>query len=209
MLINKLNETSKFKEFRSKYIYVGKNKYIDGFHEGIDLSSEKYKEQEIFCEISGVVSDKSYNRNSYGNKLVIKSDLSFLGKIFENDYIYGLYGHLDRYEDGIEIGKNVEEGEIIGYMGNTGFCLTKIDKIKRNGEIIYLDNYRRVTEEESKNKNFIGGIHLHLSFFVDKYEVVKKIEDLIENKKDLYIFQWGKYWFNPIKFIKFYKDIKG
>ena len=38
-----------------------------------------------------------------------------------NDGIYYYYAHLSRYEDGLEKGHKVKKGQIIGYVGDTGY----------------------------------------------------------------------------------------
>ncbi len=202
-MYNKLNVTSKFKEFRKGYINIGNNVFIDGLHEGIDYSSELNKEQEIYNELDGIVIEKSYNRNSYGNKVVVKVNMGYFTKFFEGDNVYLLYGHLDSINDNIIIGNEIKAGDIIGYMGNTGYCLTKIDKIHSNGRVKMLDSYRRVTEEESKDKKFFGGVHLHLSVFCNNAVFVDKIKKKLGNE---HIYQWGKYWINPEKFFEMIKE---
>ncbi|WP_250277823.1 M23 family metallopeptidase [[Clostridium] colinum] len=46
---------------------------------------------------------------------------------------YYYYAHLDSYEEGIEKGQKILAGNVIGYMGNTGY--SKIEGTKGNFEV--------------------------------------------------------------------------
>ncbi len=106
-------------------VYPGKTKYYfeDGYgtgrtyggdrkHEGIDIMSELNKPGclKIRSVSDGIIEKKGWLELG-GYRLGIRSSSG----------IYYYYAHLDHYEDGIEEGKHVRAGDIIGYMGNTGY----------------------------------------------------------------------------------------
>jgi murein DD-endopeptidase MepM/ murein hydrolase activator NlpD len=67
---------------------------------------------EVYSANSGVVVESSDGWNSgYGNYIIIK----------HQNGIYSLYGHLSLRL--VEIGDEVEKGELIGYVGNTGYTI--------------------------------------------------------------------------------------
>lgn len=84
----------------------------DRKHEGIDIMSTVNKPGclKIRSVSDGIIEKKGWLELG-GYRLGIRSSTG----------IYYYYAHLDKYEDGIEEGKHVNAGEIIGYMGNTGY----------------------------------------------------------------------------------------
>lgn len=80
----------------------------DRKHEGIDL-----------------IADKGTPVYSVGNGKIENVGWNELGGwrvgITGEDGIYYYYAHLDRYGKNIKQGKNISGGEIIGYVGNTGY----------------------------------------------------------------------------------------
>lgn len=67
---------------------------------------------EVYAANSGVVIESSDGWNTgYGNYIILKHE----------DGSYTLYGHLQMRV--VEKGKIVEKGELIGYVGNTGYTL--------------------------------------------------------------------------------------
>jgi murein DD-endopeptidase MepM/ murein hydrolase activator NlpD len=67
---------------------------------------------EVYSANSGVVIESSDGWNSgYGNYIIIK----------HQNGSYSLYGHLSLRL--VEIGDEVEKGELIGYVGNTGYTI--------------------------------------------------------------------------------------
>lgn len=84
----------------------------DRRHEGTDIMPTK-KERAYFTVVSvsdGVVEKKGW-LNLGGYRLGIRAE--------HGAYYY--YAHLDHYADGIEEGSRVEAGELIGYMGDSGY----------------------------------------------------------------------------------------
>lgn len=76
-----------------------------GFHQGIDISTEKG--QPVFATADGVVESAAYS-GDYGNLVVVR-------------HAFGLttrYGHLSAFAT--SAGRNVKRGEVIGYVGATG-----------------------------------------------------------------------------------------
>lgn len=203
-MVNKLQISSNFGEIRKNYIFLkregDKDIFITGKHEGVDYSSSINKKQLIYNETRGVIEDIGYLKNSYGNRVLVKTNISKFGKMFENDNVFFLYGHLDKVDSKIKVGKIIERGEVIGNMGNSGYCLTRLDS-KGN----FINTYRRVTEVESLDENFIGGVHLHLSVFFFSSDLSKRLLILIKDKDNI-IFQFGKYWINPIVFLELYNN---
>ncbi len=61
---------------------------------------------------AGTVISRYYDKGGYGNYIQIKHP---------NGYITG-YGHLSKFAQGLQVGKRVEQGEIIGYVGATGLA---------------------------------------------------------------------------------------
>ncbi|HBA96588.1 MAG TPA: hypothetical protein DCZ23_00620 [Lachnospiraceae bacterium] len=81
-------------------------------HEGIDIMSSVNKPGclAIRSVSDGIVEKKGWLELG-GYRLGIRS----------RSGVYYYYAHLDHYEDGIKEGTHVHAGEIIGYMGNTGY----------------------------------------------------------------------------------------
>jgi hypothetical protein len=84
----------------------------DRVHEGIDIMYGKNKRDEVpIVSISdGIVVKKGW-LNLGGYRLYIKA----------SDKLYFYYAHLSSYENGIKEGEKVYAGQILGYMGDTGY----------------------------------------------------------------------------------------
>lgn len=80
-------------------------------HTGIDIVGEGMTACHVKALMSGHVVDKGYQENGYGNYIVIDH---------ENGY-ETRYAHLADPAD-VNIGDHVEEGQIFGYMGATGYA---------------------------------------------------------------------------------------
>lgn len=94
---------SSYNDFGAERTYGGYRR-----HEGNDLIADLGTP--IVSITDGVVTAKGWNE--YGGERV--------GITTKKD-TYFYYAHLDRYENGIEIGKHVSAGDIIGYVGDTGY----------------------------------------------------------------------------------------
>ncbi|MEM7195898.1 MAG: peptidoglycan DD-metalloendopeptidase family protein [Pseudomonadota bacterium] len=78
-------------------------------HKGVDYAAPKGTP--IFSTGDGVVRQATRNKG-YGKTVVIRH-----GGQFET-----LYAHMSRFAKGIKAGKRVKQGDIIGYVGNTGWA---------------------------------------------------------------------------------------
>ncbi|MBR1653667.1 MAG: M23 family metallopeptidase [Clostridia bacterium] len=94
--------------------YIGITQaFKQGTHHGLDLGWHDYQGEPIYVSADGVVcatNDYDKSGQSWGNYV----------KIDHGNSIYTLYAHL---KDGICVtnGQEVKQGDIIGYMGNTGY----------------------------------------------------------------------------------------
>lgn len=89
--------------------------YNEGVHNGIDVVGKNYTCDYIRAHSKGVVIGVRNNCNdfengSYGNYVLLDHG---------NGY-QTLYGHMEYRSVHVNIGDSVNEGEVIGYMGNTG-----------------------------------------------------------------------------------------
>lgn len=89
--------------------------YKEGVHKGIDVVGKNYTCDYIRAHSKGVVIGVRNNCNdfengSYGNYVLLDHG---------NGY-QTLYGHMKYGSVHVNIGNSVNEGEVIGYMGNTG-----------------------------------------------------------------------------------------
>lgn len=85
-------------------------------HNGIDIVNQGYTLGYITAHSDGVVvgcrnNCNGFEKGSYGNYVKIKHD---------NGY-YTLYGHMAYNTVRVSVGQRVSKGEILGYMGNTGY----------------------------------------------------------------------------------------
>lgn len=80
-------------------------------HSGYDWSMPE--NTPIYAAASGIIENLTISNNGYGNRIIIKHP---------NGY-RTLYAHLKAsqpFAGGITLGQSVEQGELIGYSGNTG-----------------------------------------------------------------------------------------
>lgn len=105
---------------KSRVLKNGKNQITQGYsnsHKAVDLVKYKAETDYIIAHSDGVVVEvvKNYNKtdktgNSYGNYVKIRHT---------NGY-FTLYAHLKYKSVTVSVGNKVKEGQLIGYMGNTG-----------------------------------------------------------------------------------------
>ncbi len=82
-------------------------------HKGIDISSSGISGKPIVAAADGVVMTATYNTGGYGNYVMINHGVN-------NGASYvTLYGHMTRYV--VSAGQSVTQGQVIGYVGSTGF----------------------------------------------------------------------------------------
>lgn len=81
-------------------------------HEGVDIMASKDEPGclQIRSVCDGVIEQMGWLRLG-GYRIGIRSD---------NGYYY-YYAHMERYAGGVQKGDHVKAGEILGYMGNTGY----------------------------------------------------------------------------------------
>lgn len=108
----------------SRILKTGTNQVTQGYnsktHQGIDIVKYKGQLDYIVAHSDGEVVEvvKNYNRTdktggSYGNYVRIKHD---------NGY-YTLYAHMKYGSVTVSKGQKVKKGQVIGYMGNTGYSV--------------------------------------------------------------------------------------
>jgi murein DD-endopeptidase MepM/ murein hydrolase activator NlpD len=76
-----------------------------GYHQGLDISTEKG--QPVYATADGTVESSSYT-GDYGNLIILKHGFGLVTR----------YGHLSAF--GVQPGRTVKRGDIIGYVGSTG-----------------------------------------------------------------------------------------
>jgi murein DD-endopeptidase MepM/ murein hydrolase activator NlpD len=76
-----------------------------GFHQGIDLSTEKGSP--VFATADGTVQSAGYS-GDYGNLIVLRHDFDLSTR----------YAHLSGFN--VKAGQSVKRGDVIGYVGSTG-----------------------------------------------------------------------------------------
>lgn len=90
--------------------------YKQGVHGGMDLVNKNYTEDWIVAHSEGVVIETRTNcqgfeeGGSYGNYVFIR----------HKDNYYTLYAHLKYGTVKVNVGDNVEKGQVLGYQGATG-----------------------------------------------------------------------------------------
>ncbi|MCI5752456.1 MAG: peptidoglycan DD-metalloendopeptidase family protein [Oscillospiraceae bacterium] len=80
------------------------------FHKGIDINKPGCQGEAIVASAGGVVITASDTGNGYGVHVVID----------HGDNIATLYGHMSSTT--VSVGDEVQQGQIIGYIGNTGYA---------------------------------------------------------------------------------------
>lgn len=86
--------------------------YLDGsnFHSGIDIAGIPYGSN-VYATNNGVVI-----RSGYSN------DLGYHVMIDHNNGFYSLYAHLSGFAPGVDVGTVVARGQVIGYVGASGWA---------------------------------------------------------------------------------------
>ena len=93
-------------------------------HFGVDISAQEGSN--VYASKDGKIIKKDY-ANDLGNYIMIE----------HNDGHYSLYAHLSNFSDDIDIDASVSIGEIIGYVGQTGFAT----KPHLHFQILTCENY--------------------------------------------------------------------
>lgn len=114
---NYINSILKDKEFpikkENKYEYTNDWQSPRSFggertHEGIDIMCKKGTP--VVSVSDGRIQKKGWNTLG-GWRL----------GIVDRDNMYYYYAHLDRYAEGLRVGSRVKKGQVIGYVGDTGY----------------------------------------------------------------------------------------
>lgn len=77
------------------------------FHHAVDLGASSGTK--VYAVSGGTISEIGYN-GEFGNTITIN----------HNDTFYTMYNHLSGFKSGLEKGDTVKQGDVIGYVGNTG-----------------------------------------------------------------------------------------
>ena len=78
-------------------------------HYGVDISTRK--NTRILAAADGVISKIQKRKSGLGKVIRIYHEI---------DQIETVYGHMNKFAEGMRKGKKVKRGEVIGYVGNTG-----------------------------------------------------------------------------------------
>lgn len=78
------------------------------FHGGIDIAAPVGTP--IKASTGGLISRREFSK-SYGNVIYVEND----------DGTHARYAHMHKFEPGYRVGDRVQKGEVIGYMGSTGW----------------------------------------------------------------------------------------
>ena len=81
------------------------------FHSGLDIAGTGYGSP-VYASNNGVIIEEGYSR--YG--------LGYYIKIDHNNGYYSRYGHMSGFASGVVKGSTVERGQIIGYVGSSGWA---------------------------------------------------------------------------------------
>lgn len=80
------------------------------FHSGLDIAGTGYGSP-VYATNNGVITTMKYT-GTYGNHIIIN----------HNNGYYTLYGHMSGFAKGLSKGSTVERGQVIGYVGSTGWA---------------------------------------------------------------------------------------
>jgi murein DD-endopeptidase MepM/ murein hydrolase activator NlpD len=78
-------------------------------HTGVDFAAPRGTP--VTATADGIVKEMGWN-GGYGNCVIIA----------HKNHFTTLYGHFSRYADGLKAGKEVKQGELVGYVGATGLA---------------------------------------------------------------------------------------
>jgi murein DD-endopeptidase MepM/ murein hydrolase activator NlpD len=112
-------------------------------HDGVDLVAPM--STPVYAASDGVVTGAAPN-GGYGNWI----QLDHRGKVST------VYGHLSSFAPGIEVGKYVTQGELIGFVGNTGRSTGPHlhFEILRNGKAVNPLDYPEIRRERLRGSDF-------------------------------------------------------
>lgn len=80
------------------------------FHSGIDIAGTGYGSP-VYASNNGVITKITY-ASSYGYHIIIN----------HNNGYYSVYAHMSGFAKGLKVGSVVERGQVIGYVGSSGWA---------------------------------------------------------------------------------------
>lgn len=190
-------------QFKISHPFLEERDY--GLHAGIDYVSSLYKKQYIYNLFDGQFVAYDKGRDA-GNYIIIRHNPKFINGC--DTIFYSRYKHLYLIDSLIKSYKKydfIPAGIILGNMGNTGYCLTKIPFTK--------NTWRKLTDKEINNPKEKKGVHLDLSFYQkrgDSYILKKELKSKLKAKEGVdCFFQWNKLFINPDIIIKYFMMLQG
>jgi len=186
--------------------------YKKGYHDGIDIVKKGYQLDDIVAHSDGkviqVIKNCNITTNGKGNNTLDENNPGNLIKIDHGNGYYTRYLHLKYGSVKVNVGDVVKKGEIIGYMGNTGYSLGAHlhfevwNEQNRINPTIYLekDFPSKNNDNINYNKYKIGDIVTINGVYVSSTSTNKlkpnitegKITKIIENAKNPYLLNEGK-----------------
>jgi LysM repeat protein len=151
----------------------------DGTHKGIDIAAEL--NTDIVAADEGVIS-KSYYSNSYGNVVFIKHYNGF----------ETIYAHLNKRL--VSEGKRVQQGEVIGKMGNTGRSRGVHLHFELHKDKWTVDKRHAINPLLALNRTSIDGNHL-AQFTKDRGQainVTKQMETAPKQETGIHVVKKGE-----------------
>ena len=112
---------------------------------GIDLISPD-SEPEIRAAWSGVIYVQGWSK-TFGNRIWIKNDLGN----------YSVYPHMRRFAKEFTTNEKIQEGDVLGIMGNTGLIMHNGQLVYNDGIIVPLPQGEHLHYEERTAPDQTGG----------------------------------------------------
>lgn len=100
-------QIGKYGEWGPRVPMLIDGEWTSDFHTGIDIPAGE--NSKVVAAASGIVDTKTFSVLG-GNYILIRND----------DGYYAYYGHLNGFKAGLAKGQHVTQGEVIGYVGETG-----------------------------------------------------------------------------------------
>lgn len=158
---------------------------VSKYHYGLDLGWIKYQGEGVYATYDATVIEEGYN-SSMGNYIILKYNK-------DNNTIINIYMHL-KQRSLIKKGKEVKQGQILGYMGETGLAqgvhlhfeywvCPKDYKYNSNDaskyakdplKYLYLFDDQTVTTASSNKVNTVVGIPVKKDNNKEQVEVLKE-----------------------------------
>lgn len=186
--------------------------YKKGVHDGIDIVKKGYQLDNVVAHSDGrivqVIKNCNINTNGKDSNILDKNNPGNLIKIDHGNDYYTRYLHLKYGSIKVNLGDFVKKGEIIGYIGDTGYSFGKHLHFEVwNNEIridptVYLEKDFTFNDDDSLNNNKykVGDIVTINGVYVSSTSnkklnpaIIKgKITKVIENARNPYLLNDGK-----------------